>query len=125
LIYISTSLLLIDEYQKIIKQLNKNNCWACQEGLAGNSSMHDCEEDFHMIIEYFFDEATFFVNSKIRIQDFNFPGVENIQDAVWHLFGRSFLYIIKQVYYSSMLLKEISCSLTLAEYSFQLQPLVD
>lgn len=94
------SLLLVDEYHEIIKQLNKNNCWACQEGLAGNSSMHDCEEDFHMIIEYFFDEATFFVNSEIRKQDFNFPGVENIQDAVWHLFGRSFIYIIKQELYN-------------------------
>jgi hypothetical protein len=28
------SLLLVDEYHEIIKQLNKNNCWACQEGLA-------------------------------------------------------------------------------------------
>ncbi len=62
--------------------------------------MHDCEEDFHMIIEYFFDEATFFVNSQIRKQDFNFPGVENIQDAVWYLFGRSFIYIIKQELYN-------------------------
>ncbi len=66
------SLLLGDEYHEIIKQLNKNKCWACHEGLSGNSSMHDCEEDFHMIIEYFFDEATFFVNSEIRKQDFNF-----------------------------------------------------
>ncbi len=54
----------------------------------------------HMIIEYFFDEAMFFVNSEIRKQDFNFPGVENIQDAVWHLFGRSFIYIIKQELYN-------------------------
>ncbi len=60
------SSLLVDEYHGIIKQLNKNNCWACQEGLAGNSSMHDCEEDIHMIIEYFFDEAPFFVISQIR-----------------------------------------------------------
>jgi hypothetical protein len=90
------SLLLVDEYHEIIKQLNKNNFWAFQEGLAGNSLTHDCEEDFHMIIEYFFDEATFFVNGEIRKQDFNFSGVENIQDVVWHLFGRSFIYIIKQ-----------------------------
>jgi hypothetical protein len=41
--------------------------------------MHDCEQDFNLIIEYFFDEATFFVNFEIRKRDFRFPGVENMQ----------------------------------------------
>jgi hypothetical protein len=49
-----------------------------------------------MIIEYFIDEATFFVSIEIRKHAFRFPGVENKEDAVWHLFGCSFIYIIKQ-----------------------------
>jgi hypothetical protein len=64
------SFLLVDEFHETIKQLNKNKCWTCKEGLAGNNSMHDCEQDLNMIIEYFFDEATFFVNSEIRKRDF-------------------------------------------------------
>ena len=90
------SLLLVEEYYETINQLNKNKCWGCQEGLAGNNSMHDCEQDSYTIIEYFFDEATYFVNIEILKRDFRFPGVENIQDTVWHLFGCSFIYIIKQ-----------------------------
>jgi hypothetical protein len=42
------SLLLVDEYHEIIKKLNKNNCWACQEGLA----IYDFEEDFHMKLRF-------------------------------------------------------------------------
>ncbi len=94
------SLLLVEEYHETIKQLSKNKCWACQEGLASINSMHDCEQDFNVIIEYFFDEATFFVNNEIRKRAFRFPGVENIEDAVWHLFGCSFIYIIKQQLYN-------------------------
>jgi len=94
------SLLLVEEYHETIKQLSKNKCWACQEGLASHNSMHDCEQDFNLIIEYFFDEATFFVNIEIRKRAFRFPGVENIEDAVWHLFGCSFIYIIKQQLYN-------------------------
>jgi hypothetical protein len=45
------SLLSVDEYY--IKQLIKKKCWACQEGLAGTNSMHDCEQDFNMIFDYF------------------------------------------------------------------------
>ncbi len=94
------SFLLVEEYHETIKQLSKNKCWACQEGLATNNSMHDCKQDFNLIIEYFFDEATFFVNIEIRKRDFRFPGVENIEDAVWHLFCCSFIYIIKQQLYN-------------------------
>ena len=94
------SLLLVEEYHETIKQLSKNKCWACQEGLASNNSMHDCEQDFNLIIEFFFDEATFFVNIEIRKRVFRFPGEENIKDAVWHLFGCSFIYIIKQQLYN-------------------------
>jgi hypothetical protein len=36
------SLLLVEEYHETFKQLSKNKFWACQEGLASNSSMHDC-----------------------------------------------------------------------------------
>ena len=85
------SLLLVEEYHETIKQLSKNKCWACQEGLASNNSMHDCWQDFNLIIEFFFDEATFFVNIEIRKHAFRFPGVGNIEDAVWHLFGCSFI----------------------------------
>jgi hypothetical protein len=63
-------LLLVEEYHETIKQLSKNKCWACQEGLASNNSMHDCEQDLNLIIEYFFDEATFFVNIEMRKRDF-------------------------------------------------------
>ena len=31
------SLLLVEEYHETIKQLSKNKCWACQEGLASNN----------------------------------------------------------------------------------------
>ena len=62
--------------------------------------MHECEQDFNLMIEYFNDEATFFVNIEIRKRDFRFPGVENIEDAVWHLFGCSLIYIIKQQLYN-------------------------
>jgi hypothetical protein len=94
------SLLLVLEYHETIKQLSKNKCWACQEGLASNNSMHDCEQYFNLMIEFFFDEATFFVNIEICKRAFRFPGVENIEYAVWHLFGCSFIYIIKQQLYN-------------------------
>jgi hypothetical protein len=70
------SLLLVEKYHETIKQLSKNKCWACQVGLASNNSMHDDEQDFNLIIEYFFDEAPLFVNIEIRNLDFHFPGVE-------------------------------------------------
>jgi hypothetical protein len=60
-----------------------NNCWPCQEGLTSNNSMHDCEHDFNLIIEYFFDEVTFFVNIAISKRDFRFPGVENKEDTAF------------------------------------------
>jgi uncharacterized membrane protein len=62
--------------------------------------MHDCEQDLNLIIEYFFDEATVFVKIDIRKRDFRFPGVENKKVSVWHWFGCSFIYIIKQQIYN-------------------------
>jgi hypothetical protein len=76
------SLLLVEEYHETIKQLSKYKSWACQEDLASNNSTQDCEQDFNLIIEYCFDEATFFDNIDSRKRDFYFPGVENIEDAV-------------------------------------------
>jgi hypothetical protein len=76
------SLLLVEEYHETIKQLARINVGLVRRVLACNNSMHDCEQDFNLIIEYFFDEATFFVNIEIRKRAFRFPGVENIEDAV-------------------------------------------
>jgi hypothetical protein len=44
------SLLLVEEYHETIKQLSKIKCWACQEGLASNNTMHDCEQNLNLII---------------------------------------------------------------------------
>jgi hypothetical protein len=44
------SLLLVEEYPETIKQLSKNKCCACQEGLACNNTMHDCEQNLNLII---------------------------------------------------------------------------
>jgi hypothetical protein len=65
--------------------------------------MHVCEQDFNKIIEYYFDEAMFFVNIEIRKRDFHFPGVENIEDVVCPLFDCSFINIIKRQFFISIL----------------------
>ena len=92
-------LLIIGKYHKAITLLNKYKCWACEEGLPQGYSMHDCEQEFYIQVECHFDEALFLVNDEIRKRDTYFPGVEMLEEAVWHLLGISFIYIIKQRLY--------------------------
>jgi len=47
--------------------------------------MHDCEQEFYIQVECHFDEAMFLVNDEIRKRDTYFPGVEMLEEAVWHL----------------------------------------
>ena len=58
--------------------------------------MHDCEQEFYIQVACHFDEAMFLVNDEIRKRDTYFPWVEMLEEAVWHLLGISFIYIIKQ-----------------------------
>ncbi len=92
-------LLIIGKYHQAIALLNKYKCWACEEGLPQGYSMHDCEQEFYIQVECHFDEALFLVNDEIRKRDTYFPGVEMLEEAVWHLLGISFIYIIKQRLY--------------------------
>jgi len=94
-------LLIVGKYHQTIALLTKYRCWACEEGLPQGYGMHDCEQEFHIQVEHHFDEATFLVNQKIRDTkyfglDSDFPGVEMLEEGVWHLLGISFIYIIKQ-----------------------------
>ena len=89
---------IVKKYEETIRQLNKNKCWACEECLPG-TSIHDCQQDFFMQVEYFFEEATYLVSEEILKTDPEFPGLTNVQDAIWKLLGFSFMFIIKEALY--------------------------
>ena len=55
-------LFIVGKYHKTIALLNKYKCWACEEGLPQGYSMHDCEQEFYIQVECYFDKATFLVN---------------------------------------------------------------
>jgi hypothetical protein len=57
--------------------------------------MHDCEQEFYIHVECHFDEAMFLVNDEIRKRDTYFPGVEMLEEAVWHI-SRKIVPKIKQ-----------------------------
>ncbi len=67
--------IIVGKYHQAIALLNKYKCWACEENLPQGYSMHDCEQEFYIQLEWHFDEAMFLVN-EIRKRDSYFPGVE-------------------------------------------------
>jgi hypothetical protein len=84
---------LVERYKVIINSFSLQRCWACQECLPG-TSIHDCQLDFFMQIEKYFDEATELVNLQIFGSD-NEIHLEDLEKVIFEILGCSVFSFIR------------------------------